>query len=254
MNSLFDVFERSLHATHVWINDIADDMDVDAQESYHALKAVLHALRDHLSIDKSAQLAAQLPTHMRGIYYSEWTPTTKDVKSRSKKKFMDSVKKSLEATESLNAEETCRAVFRMLNHHVGSKELNDARTSLAKNVQTLWPEPDGDEEQKNDKKTAKQKKSSTGKQQRADASKDDTVEDDSTLPAGDIDKNRYDGPAYKNREYYARDYDRPHENRGYGIPGGGPQYAPQQQSYSRSGKEDRTPENRYNNGYRGNKH
>jgi uncharacterized protein (DUF2267 family) len=37
--------------------------------SYHALRAALHALRYRLPVDESAQLAAQLPMLIRGIYY-----------------------------------------------------------------------------------------------------------------------------------------------------------------------------------------
>src|SRR5690606_28951800 len=37
--------------------------------SYDALRAVLHALRDRLTVDECADLAAQLPLLVRGVYY-----------------------------------------------------------------------------------------------------------------------------------------------------------------------------------------
>ncbi len=37
-------------------------------QSYGALRAVLHALRDRLTVEVTAQLAAQLPLLVRGIY------------------------------------------------------------------------------------------------------------------------------------------------------------------------------------------
>ena len=44
------------------------------QQSYAALRAVLHALRDRLPVQESADLAAQLPVLIRGIYYEGWDP------------------------------------------------------------------------------------------------------------------------------------------------------------------------------------
>src|ERR1700754_110370 len=44
-------------------------------QSYAALRAVLHALRDRLSVDKAAQLAAQFPMLIRGVYYDGWDPS-----------------------------------------------------------------------------------------------------------------------------------------------------------------------------------
>jgi uncharacterized protein (DUF2267 family) len=39
----------------------------DRECAYRALRAVLHALRDRLTVDVSAKLAAQLPTLIRGV-------------------------------------------------------------------------------------------------------------------------------------------------------------------------------------------
>jgi uncharacterized protein (DUF2267 family) len=43
-------------------------------QSYAALGAVLHALRDRLTVEETAQLGAQLPMLVRGIFYAEWDP------------------------------------------------------------------------------------------------------------------------------------------------------------------------------------
>ena len=44
------------------------------KQSYAALRAVLHRLRDRLSVDGAAHLGAQLPTLIRGVYYDGWKP------------------------------------------------------------------------------------------------------------------------------------------------------------------------------------
>jgi uncharacterized protein (DUF2267 family) len=42
---------------------------IDERRAYHALRAVLHALRDRLTLEETAQFGAQLLTFVRGVYY-----------------------------------------------------------------------------------------------------------------------------------------------------------------------------------------
>ena len=39
-----------------------------AAYAYRVLRAVLHALRDRVTVDVAAKFAAQLPTLLRGVY------------------------------------------------------------------------------------------------------------------------------------------------------------------------------------------
>jgi uncharacterized protein (DUF2267 family) len=41
--------------------EIAEELGVDRREGYRILRGFLHALRDRLTIDESAQLSAQVP-------------------------------------------------------------------------------------------------------------------------------------------------------------------------------------------------
>ena len=49
-----DILDQSVEKAHIWINDLADELGTeDVHEAYRVLRAFLHALRDHLSVDES---------------------------------------------------------------------------------------------------------------------------------------------------------------------------------------------------------
>ncbi|MFF7206569.1 DUF2267 domain-containing protein [Streptomyces sp. NPDC008141] len=50
------------------------------KQSYAALRAVLHGLRDRLPVDGAAHCGAHLPILIRGVYYDGWKPSERPVK------------------------------------------------------------------------------------------------------------------------------------------------------------------------------
>jgi len=45
------IIERSVEKAHIWLNELAQELGVDdRQYAYRALRAVLHALRDRLTV------------------------------------------------------------------------------------------------------------------------------------------------------------------------------------------------------------
>lgn len=91
-----EVFDRTLHKTHAWLKAIMEELGTeDRHKAYLALRAVLHALRDRLTVEEVAQLAAQLPMLVRGLYYEGWDPTGKPLKERHKEAFLAHVAEEL---------------------------------------------------------------------------------------------------------------------------------------------------------------
>ena len=47
-----EVFDQTLQKTNIWLKDIIGKVGPDRQRAYHALRAVLHTLRDRLTVEE----------------------------------------------------------------------------------------------------------------------------------------------------------------------------------------------------------
>lgn len=140
------VFDETLHLTNAWLNDLMEELGwEDRHRAYLGLRLTLQELRDSLSVDESAQLAAQLPMLVRGIFFEGWHPAHKPVKERERDAFVKRVHDGfhqMRTDEPIDAEVVVHAVFGLL-----SRRLSDggrgARHNLPKSLRDLWPEPQG---------------------------------------------------------------------------------------------------------------
>lgn len=134
-----DVFDKTLQTTHIWLKEIMEDLGPDRQVAYHALRAVLHALRDRLTIEEAAHLGAQLPMLVRGIYYDSWRPAHKPSKERSQEEFLARVAEELQGIRPVDPEDAVQSVFRVIDRHVDQGEVEDVKHMLPQDVRSLWP-------------------------------------------------------------------------------------------------------------------
>ena len=136
-----EIFDTSLQKTQVWLNEVMSELDWNdqPQKAYLALRTVLHALRDRLTVEEAVQLGAQFPMLIRGLYYEGWTLTGKPHKERHEEDFWDHVKKAFKNDAAVNPGEVVRAVFRVLVRHTSPGEIEDVKHILPKALQELWP-------------------------------------------------------------------------------------------------------------------
>lgn len=131
------IFDHSVQTANEWLNEVNAHIGPDQQRAYHALRAVLHALRDRLTVEEAADLAAQLPLLIRGIYYEGWVPAKTPVKQRSKEEFLDSVGEKLTSGPPMNPAEITRAVFAVLKKRTDPGEIEDVAAMLPKDIRHL---------------------------------------------------------------------------------------------------------------------
>jgi uncharacterized protein (DUF2267 family) len=133
--------ERAVHTTNVWLKELMEELGwEDREHAYHALGAVLHALRDRLTVVEAADLGAQLPMLIRGLYYEGWNPSGKPVKERSREEFLAHIAAAFPSDAEMYPEGIAWAVFTVLRRHVSAGEIGDVKHVLPVQIRSLWPE------------------------------------------------------------------------------------------------------------------
>ena len=107
-------------------------------QSYAALRAVLHAVRDRLTVDECAHLAAQLPTLVRGIYYEGWDPSRVPVKL-DRDAFLTRIRREVPYDLEGGVETLVRTVLRALHRYSTEGEWRDIRSQLPEDLAAVVP-------------------------------------------------------------------------------------------------------------------
>lgn len=138
-------FEKTTVKTYEWLDELAESLGWDdRQQTYTALRATLHALRDRLPVDEAVDLAAQLPMLVRGFYFEGWNPSATPVKVRRLDEFLAPIGDALLRERATPPEEVARAVFALLLRHVTPGEMEDVVRILPPEIAELFgPVPAG---------------------------------------------------------------------------------------------------------------
>jgi uncharacterized protein (DUF2267 family) len=138
------LFENTIQKTNLWLKEIKEELHFDTlQEAYAALRAVLHALRDRLTVEEAAELGSQLPMLIRGFYYEGWSPAHKPLKMRTAQEFLDYVGSEFFFNRQSNkdARYITTGILRILEKHITQGEIRDVKQGLPDEILGLWREP-----------------------------------------------------------------------------------------------------------------
>jgi uncharacterized protein (DUF2267 family) len=135
-----DNLRSTLHKTAEWVRELEQIGGFSSEtQAYAALRAVLHTLRDRLTPDEAADLASQMPTLLRGIYYEGYSPGATPLRIRHREQFLDIVEQRLGNYTRVHPELACRAVFDLLDNRISHGEINDVRHMLPPDIRWMWP-------------------------------------------------------------------------------------------------------------------
>jgi uncharacterized protein (DUF2267 family) len=140
--SRLSVLESTVQRTHEWLRDIKQGLGFDNDRAaYAALRGTLHALRDQLQTDEIAQLGAQLPLLVRGIYYESWNPKPATATRRVRTDFLSSIRHGLhDHPELRDTIKVAQTVLGVISAHVSPGEIDQVVHVLPAETRKLWLE------------------------------------------------------------------------------------------------------------------
>ena len=136
---------QSFQKAHEWLEELREEGRFDDEaQAYAALRSVLQTLRDRLTVPTCANLGAQLPLVLRGLYYEGWKPESAPIKYRSRSELFANVGDLLSGSL-VKPEHACRAVFSMLDRRLSPGAITSVKNQLPRDLATLWPSRAGAE-------------------------------------------------------------------------------------------------------------
>jgi len=134
----FAEFDTTIQKTNELLKEIEDAFGWQDRrnQSYGALRAVLHTLRDRLLPQEAVQLGAQLPMLVRGMYYEDWQPA-QTPKRMHKEEFLQEIMLKFPFSVEGGIESVTRVVLRALKKHVSRGEAQDILAGLPDDVDEI---------------------------------------------------------------------------------------------------------------------
>jgi uncharacterized protein (DUF2267 family) len=134
------MLDHTVQLTHEWINELDGDLGWNNRHrSFRLLRAVLHALRDCLPPAEAADLAAQLPTQLRGVFYEHWRPARAEDDRWTLERFLERLNASFrDDPVEEDMTDAAEIVFALLARRISAGEIGDVLQTLPTEIRQLW--------------------------------------------------------------------------------------------------------------------
>ncbi len=137
------ILDRSNHKTEAWLNDLGEELGVeDPRYAYRVLRAYLHLIRDRITIEEAAHLAAQLPHFLRGVFYEGWSPAKAPESYRDRHAFLTRLADSAQLAGETEASLAAAASTRVLGKHLSGGELSKVEHLLPRSIRAVLSSTD----------------------------------------------------------------------------------------------------------------
>src|SRR3954452_15646064 len=141
-NTGYSAFDTTVHKTNRILRQIEESCGWPKEcrnQSYNAMRAVLHALRDRLTVDEAAHFAAQLPMLVRGVYYDGWDPS-RVPKKMHRDDFLDQIRQEMPPYEVQGGiEGLVHTVAHALRLYITDGEWDDIKAAMPKDLAVMLP-------------------------------------------------------------------------------------------------------------------
>jgi uncharacterized protein (DUF2267 family) len=136
----FSVIEHNVQITHEWITELTERLDWTSQsDALRLLRVTLCVVRDHLGVNETAHLAAQLPLLIRGMFYEGWVPSEVPVHNRHISDFVHGIEERAGSLLEYRGEQDIQTVLKLLNARITEGEIADVLATLPRAIRDFWP-------------------------------------------------------------------------------------------------------------------
>lgn len=134
----FETFDKFFQKTNAILTDIEEEMKWEdrREQSYAALRSVLHAFRDRLPVNDSANFAAQLPVIIKGVYFEGWDPSSVPRKM-DKQEFIQAVQQSFNYSVEGGIPRVIEVVFNKIFAQIDEAERENLVQILPEDISSL---------------------------------------------------------------------------------------------------------------------
>jgi uncharacterized protein (DUF2267 family) len=141
-------FEKHAAKGNKFLKDVMEYMgeDNNRDKAYRITKAVLHSLRDVLTVEENLHLISQLPLVLKGVYVDNWKISGSPKRLRSIDDFCQDLQTiaGLTAEEDFPSKDDCmdsiHAVFSVIKEMVSEGEIEDIKAIMPRELKELWGE------------------------------------------------------------------------------------------------------------------
>ncbi|HOX40564.1 MAG TPA: DUF2267 domain-containing protein [bacterium] len=135
-SSGLDVFDHTIQSTNIALGKIEDRLgwsNEQRNQSYLALRVLLHAIRDRLPINEAIQLSSSFPLLIKGVYFDGWDPKEK-LEKLNKAEFIERLRRQFPFDVEGGIESVVGAVMGVVIEMTPSGEIADVLNSLPANI------------------------------------------------------------------------------------------------------------------------
>lgn len=137
-----EVLDRTWQKTHEWINELRERLGWSSdRDTLRLLRVTLQQIRDRIYVNETAQLSAQLPILIRGMFFEGWQPHLVPLPDRRAADFIGAIEHHVGDVLDYRGQQDIIAVFRLLNARISPGQVSDIRGNLPEEIRALWPEP-----------------------------------------------------------------------------------------------------------------
>ncbi|WP_341715963.1 DUF2267 domain-containing protein [Micromonospora sp. FIMYZ51] len=133
--------ESSVDKTNLILKDIEQAYGwpkAQRNQSYAALRTVLHLLRDRMPVQESVEFSAQLPLLVRGIYFDGWQPQNVPIKL-NRDDFLYEVRQGFPYDVEGGPQRVVQVVLDTLRRHITQGEWDDVRANMPGDLAQVMP-------------------------------------------------------------------------------------------------------------------